>query len=336
MKNFLAILLVTLLIGSCTNTRPKNHLTFSGKIVNRTCDSIILKSFYKQKTSTIKLAADGSFKDTLKVIDGYYGLYIGDAFTKAFFQNGDDITMYVDFTNFDKTLSFSGKGAEEVNFLNHFYNTHHIIYEEEHLFDLSERDFITKLNYHFSKFKDSLVSDKSLDSTFVVGFQKQLKRIKKRSIKRYKENMYIKNQLGKGKPSPKFVNYTNFKEGKTSLDDLKGNYVYIDFWETACKPCIAEFPALENLITKYKGKNIKFVSIALMKRKPKEWYTYVSDNKLKGIQLLINKDNSFREAYKVSVIPRYLLIDPKGNIVDADAPKPSDPKLIALFNELKI
>lgn len=35
-------------------------------------------------------------------------------------------------------------------------------------------------------------------------------------------------------------------------------------------------------------------------------------------------------------IPQFILIDPEGNIVQANAPRPSDKKLIDLFNELSI
>ena len=38
----------------------------------------------------------------------------------------------------------------------------------------------------------------------------------------------------KGSPSPKFVGYENFAGGKTSLDDLKGKFVYVDVWATWC------------------------------------------------------------------------------------------------------
>jgi hypothetical protein len=55
-----------------------------------------------------------------------------------------------------------------------------------------------------------------------------------------------------------------------------------------------------------------------------------------GIQLLAKADDSssFVKAYQINGIPRYILIDPQGNVVTADAPRPSDPKLIELFNKL--
>src|SRR5690606_24488004 len=68
--------------------------------------------------------------------------------------------------------------------------------------------------------------------------------------------------LVKGNPSPKF-NYENHKGGTTSLDDLKGKFVYIDVWATWCGPCKAEIPFLKEVEKKYHGKNIEFVSISI-------------------------------------------------------------------------
>ena len=40
--------------------------------------------------------------------------------------------------------------------------------------------------------------------------------------------------------------------------------------------------------------------------------------------------------YGINGIPRFILIDPNGNIVDSNAPRPSDSNLITLFDKLEI
>lgn len=146
-------------------------------------------------------------------------------------------------------------------------------------------------------------------------------------------------KVGKGQPSPKFSGYENHKGGVTSLDDLKGKFVYIDVWATWCGPCKAEIPALKEVEKKYHGKNIEFVSISVDKAKDHEvWKKMVSDEKLGGIQLFADKDweSSFVTEYLIKGIPRFILVDPNGIIVNSNAPRPSDEKLIELFKVLKI
>lgn len=142
----------------------------------------------------------------------------------------------------------------------------------------------------------------------------------------------------KGKPSPKF-NYENHKGGTTSLDDLKGKYVYVDVWATWCGPCIAEIPALKEVEKKYHGKNIEFVSISVDDKKDYDkWKKFVTDKQLVGTQLYADNSwqSQFVKDYVIEGIPRFILIGPDGNIISGDAPRPSDEALIKLFDELKI
>lgn len=141
-----------------------------------------------------------------------------------------------------------------------------------------------------------------------------------------------------GKPSPTF-NYENQKGGNTSLESLKGKYVYIDVWATWCDPCRQEIPSLEKVEEQFQGKNIFFVSISLDNSKDREkWSNLVTQKKMSGIQLLADKefDSKFIKEYNIQGIPRFILIDANGNIVNAQAPKPSDPKLIELLNSLPL
>lgn len=139
--------------------------------------------------------------------------------------------------------------------------------------------------------------------------------------------------------SPKFVNYENYAGGTSSLDDFKGKYVFIDVWATWCGPCIYEFPFLDTLENSYKGKNIQFVTVSIdTKANRQKWREFVKEKNLDGVQLIADNafDSPFIKAYNINGIPRFLIIDPKGNIVSNNAPRPSDPKLKVLLDSLPL
>lgn len=144
--------------------------------------------------------------------------------------------------------------------------------------------------------------------------------------------------MSSGNASPAF-DFENHKGGKTSLASLKGKYVYIDVWATWCGPCLREIPALKKMEESFHGKNIAFVSISVDTKKDYEkWKKMVTDKQLGGIQLIADNDwnSQFALDYSITSIPRFILLDPDGKIVNADAPRPSDPGLTTLLNGLKL
>ncbi len=148
-------------------------------------------------------------------------------------------------------------------------------------------------------------------------------------------NTAIRLKLGKGEPAMEF-SYTD-KSGKTvKLSDLKGRYVYIDVWATWCGPCLAELPFLEKLQDDYKDKKIAFVSISIDKEQEK-WQKFVEKKQMKGIQLWAGdkKETVLLKDYLVLGIPRCILIDPAGNFIDGNAPRPSSPELMMIMRNFR-
>lgn len=140
-----------------------------------------------------------------------------------------------------------------------------------------------------------------------------------------------------GKISPDF-SFKDFNDKHTTLTDFKGKYVYIDIWATTCEPCKDELAALQDLNKSYTG-NIEFVSISVdYLRDIRKWKEFISTNKRIGTQLIADNNwySDFIRAYDISTIPRFILIDPQGKIVDAYAPRPSQKKLKTLFTKLNI
>ncbi|HMP30265.1 MAG TPA: TlpA disulfide reductase family protein [Saprospiraceae bacterium] len=131
--------------------------------------------------------------------------------------------------------------------------------------------------------------------------------------------------------------YESFEGKKVSLSDFKGKLVYIDIWATWCGPCIKQMPALKEIIKEYEGKNIAFVVISVDDKKDyAKWKKMVPVYNVGGTHLISDNalNSEFMKSYGVGLIPRSILIDTEGNIINNFAPKPSDENLRAVLDQL--
>ena len=141
--------------------------------------------------------------------------------------------------------------------------------------------------------------------------------------------------LTKGKAAPVFA-YNNIKGEKVSLEDMKGKYVYVDVWATWCGPCKRELPHLEAIEEAYKDNdNIVFASVSIDENQ-EAWEKMVKEKEMKGVQLIADKawDSKIAKDYLINGIPRFILIDKEGNIVDARAARPSTNEIKEQLKEL--
>ena len=342
MKKISLALFTLFVITSCSNEHSKEYISVSGKLENNK-DSLITITGRTGVVKTISINNDGSFKDTLKVAKG--AIYSFQTSRKKrvliYLKNGFNINIRGNSEKFMTSFEYSGEGASNSNFILAQLEKSKKLGNPAALFALEEEAFYAKINVLEKEYDSILSSYKNLDSALVDMVTTQNKQM----FAYFKNNYNSNKKIAKGRPSPKFENYIDIKGGKKSLDSFKGKYVYIDVWATWCGPCIREIPALDKLEKEYHSKNIAFVSISTdefrrsggsWEAAEKKWSNFVKDRNMSGIQLWSGKDTRFQQEYQINGIPRFILIDPQGNIVDANAPRPSDPRLRNIFNSLNI
>ena len=146
-----------------------------------------------------------------------------------------------------------------------------------------------------------------------------------KGINRIKEKYDRIKTLKKGSPSPSF-NYPDSSGKNISLESLKGKLVYVDVWATWCGPCKAQIPFLKQLEEKYREEDIAFVSLSIDQLKNiSKWKDMIVDKELEGIQIIADKAwrSKFVTDYVIEGIPRFILIDKDGNLIDPMAPRPA-------------
>ena len=329
MKKIITSVLVGIL--SLSAFAQKNYMTFEAKIDNKNGDKLYILGPKKFKKEFL-LNKSGVFKDTLKVDEGMYRLSDGVEGTSLFLKPGMDLKLKMNAKEFDESIVYAGKGAKENNFL-----AQTALYEENYNYpELFKSDEATFDKLAADKKVNDLkrLADAKLETSFVTLYTKEIEG-STAGLKEYYQEQVAMQKLNNS-PSPTF-NYENHKGGMTKLEDLRGKYVYIDVWATWCGPCIAEIPYMKKVEEAFHGKNIEFVGISVDTKKDYEkWKKFVVTKDLKGIQLFADNDwnSDFVKAYGITGIPRFILIDPKGNIVNANADRPSSPALTTLLTEL--
>lgn len=106
---------------------------------------------------------------------------------------------------------------------------------------------------------------------------------------------------------------------KNIVDRYKGKRLYVDFWATTCGPCVAGIKS--NYAVRERFNNtpeFDFVFITSEDESPKDDYNkFVEEQKLGNTYYLKISDYHYlRELFKFNGIPRYVIINEEGKLVD--------------------
>jgi thiol-disulfide isomerase/thioredoxin len=128
-----------------------------------------------------------------------------------------------------------------------------------------------------------------------------------------------------------------FNSKMVSLKETLGHtkkITIIDFWASWCAPCLAELPALRKIKAKYKNQ-VEVISISIDENR-QQWLAACKRYNITVNSFLnvAGKESPLVRFLQLNSIPRLIIINAKGDIIEDDFYRPSDNKFEFELNNI--
>jgi len=98
----------------------------------------------------------------------------------------------------------------------------------------------------------------------------------------------------------------------TSLNDLRGKPVLINFWQTRCPPCVYEMPYFQQVYNEWSDKGLVVLAINVGERSSKV-KSFLQSHGL-SLPVLLDENREASRGYNIQYFPTSFLIDKDGII----------------------
>lgn len=150
-----------------------------------------------------------------------------------------------------------------------------------------------------------------------LGVESKSESIKENCRRKLEKLMNLK----VGDQAPDFT-FNDQYGNEISLNQLKGKYVYLDFWTTWCDPCIRSFRILDSLNFKFKD-SLQIVSINLNANED-IYNDFIQQKNIDWISIWAGNDTKLKDQYELYAFPAQYLIDKNGKLMQAPAYAPGE------------
>jgi len=178
-----------------------------------------------------------------------------------------------------------------------------------------------------------VIKVRSLDFLFKQGMQGQKEDAKKYLdgistnirepfLKEESKRIYNKNFPTEKVTAYELPNTPEAQMFKKIIAPLKGKILLVDLWATSCGPCLSSIKQHKSMREKYKdSKDVDFVFITSVAESPINAYNkLVEEQELTNTHRLTADEYRYlRQLFRFNGIPRYLIVDREGRILNDNA-----------------
>lgn len=148
---------------------------------------------------------------------------------------------------------------------------------------------------------------------------------------------FAQQNLQVGQPAPDFA-ATTIDGRPVSLKELHGKVVVLTFWSTRCEICHNEIPKMNQIVDRYRGKDVVFLALTMENaakvepylRKNPFSYTILTN----GFGVVLKYANMSKDGAIKMGFPSYYVIDQNGQIDHRSEGWDKTPNLDARLSKL--
>ena len=178
--------------------------------------------------------------------------------------------------------------------------------------------------------RELLVTRFAYDYIFGVGIDEHAgevvaifnRHVRDSVLQRYFWDCYERSmRIAPGQPARDFT-FTDRAGRGYRLADFRGKYLFLNVWASWGMPCRVENRAWRELEAAFEGRGVVFATVSC-DRDRGAWERAIAREASGRLELYMGWDEEFMDFYKLRGIPRFILIDGEGRIVNSDMPRPS-------------